>query len=91
MVIYNHSAIRNSFIIPFPLPSGGLGWGSGECKKGDDFKPSPFTFRFMCRFRVIPMCENNSDYRFGFIFVHSATGGTMPSSTISSRILQRCS
>ena len=36
-------------------------------------------------------CCNYLIYKLGFIFVHSATGGTMPSSTISSRILQRCS
>ena len=30
-------------------------------------------------------------YKLGFISVHLSTAGTMPSSTISSRILQRCS
>ena len=47
----------------------------------------------LCRHtpKRVVICKSIEDYKFGFIFVHSATGGTMPSSTISSRILQRCS
>ena len=38
---------------------------------------------------IIFLREKN--YKFGFISFHSSTAGTMPNSTISSRILQRCS
>ena len=44
------------------------------------FSPISFTYK-----------NSKKNYKLGFISFHSATGGTIPSSTISSRILQRCS
>ncbi len=46
-------------------------------KKGLREKPQPF------------FIKNSIYYRFGLIVFHSATGGTIPRLTISSRIAQR--